>query len=581
MGILKTIRGKLLVFSFLLFLLPSLVISFVSYMQAKEGLDELGKKVIKNSVESSLQLIEQTNKEVESGGITLEEAQERVKTALIGEMDAEGKRPLTYPGNLGENGYIYIMDHKGTLIGHPTREGDNLWNDQDSSGQYFIREVKEQALEGGGFTFYEFELPGQTVVAPKLIYSKVDENWNWIIASGTYMQDFNAPAAVLVKGIIITLVASLILGGMAAIMFSRHLAAPLRYLSNQVRQVAQGNLTVELDQSSERRDEVGELKKGFNEMVGQLKVLISGVEHTIAEIQNTSTNLTAVAEETTAFGEDIVKSATEVAKGAAQQASDAEETNQVTMRFAQEIEQLHAKNELMLHSSEKMRTSNKEGLAHLVVLKERSTDSYELISSMQDVLDSLIGKVRKIEGIVGTINEISDQTNLLALNASIEAARAGDHGKGFAVVAEEVRKLADQTSQATELVRGTLRGIEAETAVVTNEMSKTFNIIQGQHEAVETTEKSFTEIESAVENIGSFIEDVSRSILQLNSSKNTMLASIERIAIISETNAGMTEEVTASVDEQQKAVQLVTESSNNLSDEIQGLQESINKFVIR
>ena len=60
-----------------------------------------------------------------------------------------------------------------------------------------------------------------------------------------------------------------------------------------------------------------------------------------------------------------------------------------------------------------------------------------------------------------------------------------------------------------------------------------------------------------------------------------MLASIERIAIISETNAGMTEEVTASVDEQQKAVQLVTESSNNLSDEIQGLQESINKFVIR
>ncbi|WP_413363944.1 methyl-accepting chemotaxis protein [Lysinibacillus sp. 3P01SB] len=580
MGVLKTIRGKLLIFSFLLFLLPSLIIGFVSYMQAKQGLDELGEKVIKNSVETSLQLIEQTNKEVESGSITIEEAQERVKTALIGEIDGEGKRSLSYPGNLGENGYIYIMDQDGTLIGHPTREGDNLWNDQDSSGQYFIREVKEQALAGGGFTHYDFELPGQTVVAPKLIYSKVDENWNWIVASGTYMQDFNAPAAVLVKGIVLTLIISLVLGGIAAILFSRHLAAPLRLLSNRVRQVAQGNLTVELD-NSERQDEVGILNRGFNEMVSQLKVLISDVEHTIAEIQNTSTNLTAVAEETTAFGEDIVKSATEVAKGASQQAVDAEETSKVTMHFAQEIDQLQDKNKSMLYSSEEMRISNKEGLNHLVVLKERSTESYDLITSMQNVLESLIRKVREIEGIVGTINEISDQTNLLALNASIEAARAGEHGKGFAVVAEEVRKLADQTSQATELVRNTLQGIETETKLVTNEMSKTFTIVQGQHEAVETTEKSFNEIESAVGNIIESIEDVSKSILQLHASKNTMLASIERIATISETNAGMTEEVTASVDEQQKAVQLVTDSSNDLSEEIQGLQESIKKFTIR
>ncbi|KGR86129.1 methyl-accepting chemotaxis protein [Lysinibacillus odysseyi] len=580
MGKLKTIRGKLLVFSFLLFLLPSLIIGFVSYMQAKKGLDELGETIIKNSVETSLQLIEETNKEVENGSITLEEAQERVKTTLIGEKGGEGKRPLSYPGNLGENGYIYILDQEGTLIGHPTREGDNLWNDKDSSGQYFIRKVKEQALAGGGFTHYDFELPGQTEVAPKLIYSKVDKNWNWIIASGTYMQDFNAPAAVLVKAIIVTLLISLVLGGIATIMFSRHLTAPLRSLSSRVGQVANGNLTVELD-DSKRQDEVGILNRGFNEMVGQLKVLISGVEHTIAQIQNTSTNLTAVAEETTAFGEDIVKSATEVANGASQQAADAEETSKITHHIAQEIDQLQDKNKSMLHSSEEMRTSNKEGLNHLVILKERSTESYELISSMQEVLESLIGKVREIEGIVGTINEISDQTNLLALNASIEAARAGEHGKGFAVVAEEVRKLADQTSQATDLVRNTLQGIETETKLVTNEMAKTFTIVQGQHEAVETTEKSFNEIENAVGNIMESIEDVSRSILQLNASKDTMLSSIERIALISETNAGMTEEVTASVDEQQKAIQLVTDSSNNLSEEIQGLQESIKKFTIR
>ncbi len=85
MFFLRTVQGKLLIFSFLLFLLPSSIIGFISYMQAKDSLEELGETVIKNSVESALQLISQTQMAVESGAITLQEAREQVKTALIGE----------------------------------------------------------------------------------------------------------------------------------------------------------------------------------------------------------------------------------------------------------------------------------------------------------------------------------------------------------------------------------------------------------------------------------------------------------------------------------------------------------------
>lgn len=576
----QSIRGKLFIFSFILLLVPSLIIGIVSYFEAKNSMDKLGEQVIQNSVESALQLIESANNEVENGTVTLEEAQEQVKTALIGKMGEDGKRKIAYPGELGENGYIYILGHDGTLLGHPTREGDNLWNEQDSSGQYFIRNVKENAIKGGGFTYYDFELPGQDEVAPKLIYSKVDPHWNWIVASGTYNQDFNAPAMNLLKVIIITIIASSIVGGIATILFSRHLAFPLIKLSRRVGEVAKGNLTVELNELI-RKDEIGTLNNGFNHMVHQLKDLISGVESTIAEIQGTASSLSAVAEETTAYGEDIVNAVTEVAKGASQQAADAEETSRTTMEFANEIEMLHDKNESMLESSKKMRCSNEQGLKNLTILKERSHESYEVITKVQSVFESLILKVKEIEGIVGTINEISDQTNLLALNASIEAARAGEHGKGFAVVAEEVRKLADQTSEATELVRNTLRGIVSETDVVTSEISKTYSIVQDQNKSVEETESSFKEIEMAVENIIRTIENVSISVNQLNESKNVMTRAIENIADISERNAATAEEVTASVEEQQKAVQLVTESSNDLSEEIHGLQESIKQFTVR
>lgn len=580
MKISRSIQGKLIIISLALLIIPSLVIGLASYNKAKKGMDDIGEQVIKNSVESSLQLIELANESVKRGDIPLEVAQEQVREAILGPKDSEGKRPSNYPGDLGEYGYIYALDEKGTFLAHPTREGENLWDGKDSNGHYFIQEVTEKALAGGGFTQYEFELPGQDVLADKIIYSAKDPNWGWIIASGTYMQDFNKEANSLLLVIGITLLGAIIIGTAVVILVSRHLALPVRKLSKRVREVAKGNLTVEIE-NLQRSDEIGQLNEGFNEMVDQLKTLITDVEEAIVEIQTTSSNLTSVAEETNAYGDEIVKAINEVSDGAVKQASDAEDTNRTAIDFAQQIEVLHDKNEVMLEASQHMKRSNQEGLLNLNNLKEKSHESSELINNVYAVFNSLIVKVREIEGIVGTITEISDQTNLLALNASIEAARAGEHGKGFAVVAEEVRKLADQTSVATELVRTTLKGIESETNLVNNEMKKTNVIVHQQNDSVAITESSFKEIELAVEKIIAVIGEMTAGVEYLNGSKDNMMQSIESIAMISEKNAAASEEVTASVDEQQRAIQLVSESSSDLTDEITALQESIKRFILR
>lgn len=113
------------------------------------------------------------------------------------------------------------------------------------------------------------------------------------------------------------------------------------------------------------------------------------------------------------------------------------------------------------HGSNAMETSASSALAIVKQLKATAETVGELNSRQSE-----------IASIVATIQGLANQTNLLALNAAIEAARAGEHGKGFAVVAEEVRRLADQSGQAAEDIRGLLEEVTKKLLDIDDKMTK-------------------------------------------------------------------------------------------------------------
>ncbi|MFJ8064804.1 cache domain-containing protein, partial [Psychrobacillus sp. NPDC096426] len=106
--------------------------------KSASSLDNTGEQLLKNSVEQTIEMIRVLNENVENGDITLAEAQEIVKIAMLGKLNSDGTRPINPSIDLGENGYMFALDSGGIELAHPAAEGKNLWESEDSNGVKFV-----------------------------------------------------------------------------------------------------------------------------------------------------------------------------------------------------------------------------------------------------------------------------------------------------------------------------------------------------------------------------------------------------------------------------------------------------------
>ena len=191
-----------------------------------------------------------------------------------------------------------------------------------------------------------------------------------------------------------------------------------------------------------------------------------------------------------------------------------------------------------------------EAGAEVVAKAVRSIDQVHQMSlELKDDMTQLNGHAQDITRIMGVISDIADQTNLLALNAAIEAARAGDAGRGFAVVADEVRKLAEKTMASTQDVGNAIKAIQ------------------------ESTAKSMTGVDQAVERIGEATELAGQSGAALEEIVTTVEATgdqVNAIATASEEQSAASEEINQSIvqvnDMARQTAEAMAEAAKAVSD---------------
>ncbi|MEE9431289.1 MAG: methyl-accepting chemotaxis protein [Melioribacteraceae bacterium] len=290
----------------------------------------------------------------------------------------------------------------------------------------------------------------------------------------------------------------------------KYLESSIEKILHAMEDFSKGNLTIQLPVNSD--DSIGQLFTGFNTSVNNLNQIVSNV--------NESVNST-------------ISASTQIAAGIEEMSSAAEEQNTQTGSIAAAIEEMTStvtattkSTTSAAESAQKSGTYAEDG--SLVVEKSvKAMDTIAcVVSTAVDKVKGLGENSDKIGEIIQVINEIADQTNLLALNAAIEAARAGEHGRGFAVVADEVRKLAERTTGATQEIAGMIQTIQSDTKDVVESISR------GNEE---------------VQNGKQLAEDVGEAINNIVSNANNVVDEINQVATASEEQAQTSEQIAQNI----------------------------------
>lgn len=458
-------------------------------------------------------------------------------------------RDLTF----GKDGYFFIYDTKGVSIFHALLgdaiEGQNKIAMTDPNGKKIIVGLLEQARQGGGAFYYDFQKPNTTGLVEKMGYAAMVPGTDWMLGTGAYMDDIEAEltkyqatiqAHMNEKVTTLLLIALfwVVLTMFFALIAANNMVKPIHNMVQNLDDIAkgEGDLTKRLEVHS--NDEIGQLGNSFNVFVSKLHSIITNVADVTRDVKDSSNDINT---QTQLIENQLVNH------------------NHETELVATAITEMSATSQEVAQNTTQVAVSTQSATQDVANAQKCVDVSLEEVSNLMseinqaaEQVNSLSEQSKKINSVLSVIGGIAEQTNLLALNAAIEAARAGEQGRGFAVVADEVRSLASRTQESTLEINEMLNELHtlvtaAVKAMLASQQSCNRSVESSRAiseslgavtSSVTTINDMSTQIATAATEQSSVTEEINRNVFAIQEIVNELTRSIKTTSSVSHHLAG-------------------------------------------
>ena len=372
---------------------------------------------------------------------------------------------------------------------------------------------------------------------------------------------------------------TLVFVSLIAYWYSNNTAARLRRIGANLREVGNLNLT-EPDLVITRNDEMGDIGKVANDMRHSLREFVATLGNSSEQLAASSHELSAAVDEQLRAVDQVANSINEIAIGSSQNADSISNISATLEEVSAGSEQISAGAAEVNTSTQTAVKDAEQGMGML----KRVVSQNEAISLTMGEINTVAGELaqgsEKIKGIVGVIDQIAGQTNLLALNAAIEAARAGEAGRGFAVVADEVRKLAEQSSQATQNIAGIIQNMGQQIEFAVSSVQKSAQEVERGKASAIDTQRGFESIIEKLQGVQSGIDQIARSISETSKGTQVMVQSVENISAVAHETSASSETVASSAEQQASGMREINSNAGNLAALAQDLQRIVERFKV-
>ncbi|QDU71008.1 methyl-accepting chemotaxis protein [Mucisphaera calidilacus] len=431
-----------------------------------------------------------------------------------------------------KQGYFFVYDMNGVGVAHASNSdlrGQDRLERADSNGVQYIREMVEKSKAGGGYVSYVWTRPGEEAPAPKLSYANMIPGTEYFLATGIYVDDVDEHKASIAAdldgvtntfltrgGIISGVYLVLIVIPFTLWIINRSIQKPLRHLAERFKDIAEGEGDLTQRVRYKNKDEIGEVSGYFDLFMDRLHKTISEVSSATEQVAASAGQIASSSRQVTDQAHDQTQQLTQISSAVEEMSSSVVEVAKKSSDANQNAEQAGDKAQ--------------EGGD---IVRQTVTGINGIADMVRDAavaVDALGERSEAIGEVIAVINDIADQTNLLALNAAIEAARAGEHGRGFAVVADEVRKLADRTTKATEEIAESIKTIQVETKSVVGRIEAGTEQVSEGVQLAERAGGSLEEIVTGSQQVAAMIQSIAAAAEQQSSAAEEISHSLDSIS---------------------------------------------------